>query len=94
MAMPRGRNSKASVLKDNARERKQQEADASSLMEAASVIERRFTGESIVIGRLIYLAEMIREGDVDFTDFLVAEPGDSGYPEPIPVEHRWNGEFP
>jgi hypothetical protein len=86
--MPRGRNSRASVLKDNARERKHQEADASALMEAASVIERRFTGESIVLGRLIFLAEMIREGDVDFTDHLADDPDER--PAPIRAEHRWS----
>jgi hypothetical protein len=88
--MPRGRNSKASVQKDNARERKHQEADASALMEAASVIERRFTGESIVLGRLIFLAEMIREGDVDFTDYLAEDSDDAERPEPIQVQHRWS----
>jgi hypothetical protein len=68
--MPRGRNSKSCVLKDNARERRQQEGDALALDEAISVIERRFTSESPVLERLAFLAAMIREGDVDFTDNL------------------------
>ena len=62
--MPRGRNSKASVQKDNARERKHQEADASALDDAVSVIERQFTGENDVVSRLAFLAAMIRAPDI------------------------------
>ena len=69
--MPRGRNSKSSVLKDNARERKLQEQDAQALDEARTVIEQRFTSERRVVERLTFLAEMIREGDADHTDYLV-----------------------
>ena len=87
--MPRGRNSKASVQKDRARERKHQEADASALDDAVSVIERQFTGENEVVNRLAFLAAMIREGDVDHTDYLVADPDDAEHSEPIRVQHRW-----
>ena len=69
--MPRGRNSKSCVLKDTARERKQQEADATALSDAVSVIERRFSGEETLVEQLEFLAAMIRQGDVDFTDHLV-----------------------
>lgn len=68
--MPRGRNSKSCVLKDNARERKQHESDAAALDDAVSVIERRFSGEETLVEQLEFLAAMIRQGDVDFVDHI------------------------
>jgi hypothetical protein len=69
--MPRGRNGKSAVLKDNARERKQQEHDATALEIAAAVIQQRFTGEETLTGQLGFFAGMIRQGVVDYTDHLV-----------------------
>lgn len=68
--MPRGRNSKSAVLKDNARERKQQERDALAVEIAAAVIQQRFTGEGELTGQLDFLAGKIREGVADHTDHL------------------------
>ena len=72
--MARGRNSKSAVLKDDARERKRQEADALALETAAAVIQQRFTGEGELTGQLELLAEKIREGVLDYTDHLVRDP--------------------
>lgn len=72
--MPRGRNSKRAVLKDDARERKHQEHDASALDAAIAVIERRFTGEDAVTVQLGFLAGKIREGVADHTDHLSRDP--------------------
>ena len=69
--MARGRNSKSAVLKDVARERKQQECDAAALEGAASVIRARFTGEGELTGQLEFLAAKIRDGVVDHTDHLL-----------------------
>ena len=69
--MARGRNSKSAVLKDEARERKQQEYDAAALDTAASVIRARFTGEGELTGQLGFLAGKIRDGAVDHTDHVV-----------------------
>jgi hypothetical protein len=69
--MPRGRNSKSAVLKDDARERKQREHDATALDTAVAVIERRFTGEGELTTGLAFLAGEIREGTADYTDHLV-----------------------
>jgi len=71
--MPRGRNSKSAVLKDNARERKQQEQDALALDTAACIIQRRFTGEDRVIEALWFLAGRIKEGVADHTDHFVRD---------------------
>jgi len=72
--MARGRNSKSAVLKDNARERKQQEHDATALEAAAAVIQQRFTGEGELTGQLGFLADKIRQGIADHTDHLVRDP--------------------
>jgi hypothetical protein len=72
--MARGRNSKSAVLKDNARERKQQEQDAMALETAAVVIQQRFTGEGELTGQLGFLAGKIRQGVADHTDHLVRDP--------------------
>ena len=72
--MARGRNSKSAVLKDEARERKRQEADAMALESAVAVIQQRFTGEGELTGQLELLAEKIREGVLDYTDHLVRDP--------------------
>ncbi len=69
--MARGRNSKAAVLRDNARERKQQEHDATALETAAAVIRQRFTGEGDLTGQLGFLAGKIRDGVADHTDHLM-----------------------
>jgi hypothetical protein len=71
--MARGRNSKAAVLRDNARERKQQEHDATALETAAAVIRQRFTGEGELTGELGFLAGKIRDGVADHTDHLVRD---------------------
>jgi hypothetical protein len=62
------------VLKDEARERKRQEADAMALESAVAVIQQRFTGEGELTGQLELLAEKIREGVLDYTDHLVRDP--------------------
>ena len=72
--MARGRNSKSAVLKDNARERKQQEHDAMALETAAAVIQHRFTGEGDLTGQLGFLAAKIRDGVADHTDHLIRDP--------------------
>jgi hypothetical protein len=72
--MARGRNSKAAVLKDDARERKIREADALALDSAAMVLRRRFTRPGPVITALELLAGQIREGVIDHTDFLADGP--------------------
>jgi hypothetical protein len=69
--MARGRNSKSAVLKDNARERKQQEHDATALETAAAVIQQRFTGEGELTGQLDFLAGKIRAGVAHHTDHLM-----------------------
>ena len=71
--MARGRNSKSAVLKDEARERKRQEADAMALESAVAVIQQRFTGEDELTGQLELLAAKIREGVLDYTDHLVSD---------------------
>ena len=72
--MARGRNSKSAVLKDEARERKRQEADAMALESAVAVIQQRFTGEGELTCQLELLAGKIREGVLDYTDHLVRDP--------------------
>lgn len=69
--MPRGRNSKASVLKDNARERRIRDEAARHLDLAANVIHDWFTGEDEILDHLDFLAAKIREGKADHTDHLV-----------------------
>jgi hypothetical protein len=69
--MPRGRNSKSAVLKDNARERRVRDQAALSLDAAANVIREWFTGEDELTGQLDYLAGKIRAGQADHTDHLV-----------------------
>ncbi len=76
--MPRGRNSKSAVLKDDARERKLQERDATALDDAVTVIRRRFTREHDLTGQLDFLAGKIREGTADYTDHLIRDPWPSG----------------
>jgi hypothetical protein len=73
MMTARGRNrgSKASVQKGEARLRKLQESDAQTIDEAIAVIEQRFNSERRTVDRLAFLAEMIRQGDTNYTDFLV-----------------------
>jgi hypothetical protein len=72
--MPRGRNSKRSVLKDDARERKIRETDALALETASAVIQQRFTREAYPAQRLEFLAAKIREGSADHTDFFAEGP--------------------
>lgn len=54
--MPRGRNSKSSVLKDDARQRRVREEAARHLELAANVIGDWFTGEDELTGELDFLA--------------------------------------
>ena len=72
--MPRGRNSKSAVLKDDARERKQREHDATAPDDAVTVIRRRFAREDELTGQLDFLAGKIREGTADYTDHLIRDP--------------------
>lgn len=68
--MPRGRNSKSSVLKDNRRERRVRDEAAKHLELAANVIHDWFTGEEPLILQLDFLAAKIRDGTADHTDHL------------------------
>ena len=67
-SMGSGRNSKSSVLKDNARERKVRQEAAGHLELAVNVIQQWFTGEDDTVKQIGYLSGMIRDGLVDYTD--------------------------
>jgi hypothetical protein len=71
--MARGRNSKSAVLKDEARDRRRQEADAMALESAVAVVQRRFAGETELTERLDQLAGQIREAPAGQVD-LIAGP--------------------